>query len=127
MQTPTHNYEKNLPQKEDTLQKALAPQRSEGHPEPTAKREGDQRPKAHSSLFYIYAHVEKIRGKVYVGQTRTSVDARFREHCYQAQRGSKLLFHKAIRKYGASGWETKILATTNNWENACRLERGIRL
>jgi hypothetical protein len=48
-------------------------------------------------------------GKQYVGQTVRSLEARWREHRYEAVRGSKLLFHQAIRKYGADKFACEVL------------------
>lgn len=66
----------------------------------------------------VYLVVCFTSGKLYVGQTtnRGGADARFRGHIKDARRGSRLYFHKAIRKYGADAFRVITLA-----EASCRL------
>lgn len=54
---------------------------------------------------YIYSARCKESGKVYVGQTTSTVNRRLRGHMYQVQRGSEMPFHRALRKYGLDGFE----------------------
>jgi group I intron endonuclease len=48
----------------------------------------------------IYLITNRVNGKVYVGQTRSSVRYRWKNHISQSNSGCKYYFHSAIRKYG---------------------------
>jgi len=53
---------------------------------------------------YIYLIRNLVNGKGYVGQTIKKVKYRFRAHIWDAQCGSNLVLHRAIRKYGESNF-----------------------
>jgi hypothetical protein len=53
-------------------------------------------------------------GKQYVGQTRNSIDWRLRKHWMDAQRGSNLCVHKAMRKYGLAAFKVEIVSERLN-------------
>lgn len=48
---------------------------------------------------FIYIIKNTVNGKVYIGQTRTSVDQRWKEHLRHAQYGDQVI-NRAMRKYG---------------------------
>lgn len=48
---------------------------------------------------FIYIIKNTINSKVYIGQTRTSVDQRWKEHLRHAQYGSQII-NRAMKKYG---------------------------
>lgn len=48
---------------------------------------------------FIYIIKNTINSKVYIGQTRTSVEQRWKEHLRHAQYGDQVI-NKAMRKYG---------------------------
>lgn len=48
---------------------------------------------------FIYIIKNTVNGKVYIGQTRTSVDQRWKEHFRHAQYGDQVI-NRAMRKYG---------------------------
>lgn len=60
---------------------------------------------------------------MYVGYTGKDVFSRFGNHVAKTKGGSQLPFHKAIRKHGVDIWETEILATVDNREDAKELEK----
>lgn len=51
-------------------------------------------------MGFIYIIRNTINTKVYVGQTKKSIQQRFRQHVYEANRGCHYVIHKAMRKYG---------------------------
>ena len=67
-------------------------------------------------LGYIYRYRNKVNSKVYIGQT-INLDRRKREHINDANRGSTLAFHSAIRKYGIDNFEFEVLHTVSGDEN----------
>jgi Pseudomonas phage homing endonuclease len=64
-------------------------------------------------------------GKRYVGIAKSTAEKRFKRHCAEARQGSRLLIHKAIRKYGRTAFSIRVLATADTWEHAKRLERQL--
>jgi group I intron endonuclease len=73
-------------------------------------------------MYSIYAHINKINGKVYVGFTSKSIAKRWSEHCRRARYHCKLnngnYFQRAIVKYGADNWEAKLLEVCDLLEAA---------
>ena len=63
------------------------------------------------------------RGKVYIGITVGSLKERIRLHVKEANTGSRLPFHAAIRKYGAATIVWSVIDTATSWDALCRLER----
>jgi group I intron endonuclease len=58
----------------------------------------------------IYLVRNKINGKVYIGQTTKTVNTRWSHHRTLAHKGkSRSIFHRAIRKYGASSFDVVML------------------
>lgn len=61
------------------------------------------------TLNYIYKIINQVNGKIYVGQTRKTIDQRMNEHITASFSNSEkkdynFLLHKAIRKYGSSNF-----------------------
>ena len=54
-----------------------------------------------------------INNKIYIGKTTRNISIRWQEHKAAAKGGSKLKFHKALRKYGVDNWEISILEEIN--------------
>jgi group I intron endonuclease len=57
----------------------------------------------------IYCATNTVNGKRYVGKTHTTWQERWKGHLGSVRRGSKCPFHCAIRKYGATAFETRRL------------------
>ena len=62
-------------------------------------------------------------GKTYIGITVSSLKERIRLHVKEANTGSRLPFHAAIRKYGAERIVWRIIDTASSWSALCELER----
>jgi group I intron endonuclease len=62
----------------------------------------------------VYQIVCLKTGKKYIGQTRLSLQNRWREHCHAAQQGSPFSIHSAIRKYGKESFEISVLDTARS-------------
>lgn len=54
----------------------------------------------------IYKITNKVNGKSYIGQTRYSLEFRWRQHIHKKD---NTYFHNAIRKYGAENFSIEIL------------------
>lgn len=70
--------------------------------------------------FIVYIHTNKVNGKMYVGITSQSTDARWRQgkgykHC--------IAFHRAIEKYGWDGFEHEVFAANLTREEAENMEK----
>ena len=60
----------------------------------------------------IYVATCKVNGKLFIGQTRTRLDVRKKEHLSTALRGnhpSVSIFHRAIVKYGTEAFEWDVM------------------
>ena len=70
--------------------------------------------------FLIYVHVNKINGKKYVGQTRTSLEWRWQQHVFDAlnDKPGCRVFNAAIRKYGPDNFEHEVVETVFSIEDA---------
>lgn len=64
---------------------------------------------------YIYKITNKINGKMYIGQTTTSINRRFFEHKYNAKtRTDKFPLYCAIRKYGEENFVIEKIEECDN-------------
>lgn len=59
--------------------------------------------------MFIYKIVCSASGDCYIGQTRFSVERRFRRHLYLSRRGSETHLHRAIRHYGEAAFSVQVL------------------
>ena len=57
----------------------------------------------------IYKVTNKIDNKAYIGQTIRPLNIRIERHLKDAKYGSKLIFHKALKKYGIEKFHIEIL------------------
>ena len=66
--------------------------------------------------FIIYKVINKVNGKIYVGQTCYTLEVRKSHHIHDSKRKEPCYFHRAIRKYGAENfiWETVCLCLSKN-------------
>ena len=82
--------------------------------------------KTHSKHFTIYLVTNQVNGKYYVGQTTTTIAARWRMHKCHARLLSRRLYGHlppAIRKHGAEAFLIETLATTDSIEKLNDLEQ----
>jgi GIY-YIG catalytic domain len=61
----------------------------------------------------VYKAVNKVNGKVYIGQTAKTLEERVFEH-YKSSKKPKSIFHKALAKYGVLGFDWIILQENIN-------------
>lgn len=71
----------------------------------------------------IYKVENKINGKIYIGKTIQSLDARRWSHIKDSRRGCEFYFHRAIRKYGIENFEWMILSETDNESKLNAMEK----
>lgn len=63
-------------------------------------------------MWLIYKHINKINGKIYVGQTKFTMNKRWNEEvntAFNSNQHSKYYFSNAIRKYGKDNWLHEII------------------
>ena len=61
-------------------------------------------------MAYIYKIVNDINNKVYIGQTKGSLESRFKGHCYAVFDNNKQFpLYLAMRKYGAEHFSIKLV------------------
>lgn len=71
-------------------------------------------------MYTVYLVTNKVNGKQYVGFTsKTLQQRRISHHSSASYRKVKLLFHKALKKYGHDSFEWSVL-----WEGSCPIEAG---
>lgn len=72
-------------------------------------------------MFYIYLITNKVNGKIYVGQTESTIEERFKNHVWSREKQD--YFHAAIRKCGKDAFvvqelgQYETLEETNNAES----------
>jgi len=64
----------------------------------------------------IYKIINKINGKIYIGQTKHKLKYRWSGHVSKAKKGSKTPIHCAIRKYGAENFKVLKICSANTVE-----------
>lgn len=73
----------------------------------------------HNGDYCVYAHINKINGKIYVGQTCQKPEKRWKSgHGYREQP----YFWKAIQKYGWDGFEHEVIASNLTKEESDSFE-----
>lgn len=69
----------------------------------------------------IYKVTNKINGKVYIGQTISSLQTRKSQHLYESRKNS-YIFHRAIRKYGFINFSWEVLCICESREELNEME-----
>jgi group I intron endonuclease len=72
-------------------------------------------------MFYLYKIINKINEKFYIGKTN-NIFKRWEQHKYDSKNNSKLLIHKAIRKYGIENFEFIVLNKFDSDKEVCEAE-----
>ena len=62
----------------------------------------------------IYQITNNVNGKFYIGQTKKSVEERFKKHYYNAKYGSNTYLYKSMRKYGFENFSISVIEQTEN-------------
>ena len=70
----------------------------------------------------IYKAVNKLNGKIYIGQTQHTLDERKSQHVKKAHGGVKTHFYDAIRKYGDDAFEWSVVCTVETKHDLNLLE-----
>lgn len=73
-------------------------------------------------MIEVYCHTSPS-GKRYVGVATYGACMRWKQHVWDALRGSDLPFHRAIRKYGADSFSHETLAVCDTFQGAMSAER----
>lgn len=70
-------------------------------------------------MAYLLYVIEFPNGKRYFGITSKTMRERWRRHCGDARRGSKLLVHRAMLDFGIDGLSPQVLVLGEKTEIAC--------
>jgi group I intron endonuclease len=72
--------------------------------------------------MYVYLITNKITNDCYVGKTKTSIEKRFKRHCYLSKTVNTFLY-KAMRKYGIENFYAELLEETMDLFSLNELEK----
>jgi group I intron endonuclease len=75
----------------------------------------------------VYMLVNKVSGKVYIGQTAVSLKNRMCQHFADARRGVPILLYNAIRKYGEHNFDGVAIGIAENLKELDALEKQLIL
>lgn len=73
----------------------------------------------------VYQVKNKVNGKKYIGKTIGKMKDRRKGHERNVNKGSSLLFHYALRKYGFDVFEWKVVVESDDEEELNSLERAM--
>ena len=65
-------------------------------------------------MGFIYKITNKLNGDSYIGQTKSTIEKRFKQHIKASKKNSINHFHNAINKYGADNIVVKKIETVLN-------------
>ena len=67
-------------------------------------------------MAYIYQIINHINGKVYIGQTSSAIQKRFKEHCHDSSKENlkNRPLYAAMRKYGIENFSIELVEETDN-------------
>jgi len=74
-------------------------------------------------LCSIYKITNLITKKVYIGQTWTSIQKKFKQHIYLKNKRNKLSF--ALTKYGIENFTVETVCTYDNEQDAYQLKKAL--
>jgi group I intron endonuclease len=74
------------------------------------------------SMYNIYIIKNKINNKIYIGQTKASIEKRWSGHKSRCNNGSKLAIHAAMRLYGIENFFIELLDTAFDLPDANKKE-----
>ncbi len=73
-------------------------------------------------MYKLYIIKNKINNKIYIGQTKLSINKRWIGHKSKANKGSKLVIHSAMRLHGIENFNVELLDTAISLEEANQKE-----
>ncbi len=73
-------------------------------------------------MFSIYIIKNKINDKVYIGQTKGTINKRWNGHKSRANKGSNLVIHSAMRLHGIENFNIELLECVETLEEANKKE-----
>ena len=71
----------------------------------------------------VYCITNKLNGKKYVGQTRVSLESRWKRHCWNCTHTNNMAIALAIKKYGKENFAIEKLCDCSTLEELCAKER----
>lgn len=70
----------------------------------------------------VYCLTNRVTGKCYVGQTRSTLAVRMAQHRCNSCRGTGSLLHKSMRKHGLAAFDVTVLQTCDDQAELDRTE-----
>lgn len=72
--------------------------------------------------MFIYKITNKVNGKIYIGQTSSSLEIRWRGHKDRSKTKCNYPLYRSIRKYGIENFHIELLQSCNSREELLNLE-----
>ena len=73
-------------------------------------------------VHYIYRIINKINGKIYIGQSVDTIRRWYDHKRDAAKQNPPMLITKAIKKYGNNNFDFEVIACCKSWKHANELE-----
>lgn len=73
--------------------------------------------------MYIYKLINMITNKIYIGKTSVEIEKRIKRHFNEANKGSNLYLHQAIRKYGKENFRVEQIDVAETLEELAKKEK----
>ena len=71
----------------------------------------------------VYKATNQLNGKIYIGATVKSFKKRVKGHTKSIGRGSRLYFHREVRKYGIENFKWEVICICPNIESLYEQEQ----
>ncbi len=71
----------------------------------------------------IYKVINTVNHKIYIGQSKYTMQKRKAAHIYDANHGCDFYFHRAIRKYGIDNFKWIVISSCNNLDSLNAYEK----
>jgi group I intron endonuclease len=71
----------------------------------------------------VYRLTCKVNNKMYIGVTNKNLNYRWKQHCREAQNGSKCRLHQSIRKYGPDKFIQEIIYCSLDYNHILEMEQ----
>jgi len=76
-------------------------------------------------MYILYKIMNTVNDKLYIGQTKKTLNQRWSSHKSRARKGSTMAIHNAMRKYGVENFSIHPIAQATSLEEANEAEKAL--